>query len=229
MVFESHFEMQLREEGEVDAAHCSHAGRQRPGGYDDHVRGDRRPIREGDGGSGDVGHRPGDQGSTVVTGSIEHPLPQVLGSKPPGSRDEQAANRLFGEKRVGPAQLIRRNHRGSCPEPADLVGLARHAVQSLLNAGDEQIPVPVETELDFESQFLEDVDRAVHEFDHRAVGPPVPVRLGRLVGGEGEGGSGVDDEHPSHVARDAKLVGGRHAGDPGTNDNDVGGLAQRRR
>ena len=45
--------------------------------------------------------------------------------------------------------------------------------------------------------LLQQVDRSIHEPDHRCVGPPVAIALGRLVGGEGQRRPGIDEDDVS--------------------------------
>ena len=112
---------------------------------------------------------------------------------------------------------------------AEGLRFARHGPERLdarRLGGGEEIAAPVEAEpsaaLAFE--FLQQVDAAVHERDHRVArsGPPVAVALGGLVAGQRQGVAGLDEDDAVHAFPHREVEGGGDAGDARADDDDLG-------
>ncbi len=178
---------------------------------------------------------------------VDHPGTQLLGREPPGSSGVHAANRLVGQERVKPAELIAFEKQvGSLGETRSFGGsvfgvagmatqlpraqirdqdsLFGHVAEASRIASDVQVALPAEMErvVALPGHLLQQIDRSVHQADHRRIRPPVPVTLGRLVGREGQRRSGIDQNDLPHSGLHGQVVGGGDAGDAGPDHDDVG-------
>src|SRR5512133_3308900 len=92
-------------------------------------------------------------------------------------------------------------------------------------ASREHIAAPAHTKgiAAFRRAFLDEVDAARDETQHRIVGtrPPVAVRLRSLVARERHRVAFIDEHHASHALANGQMIRGRDTGDSRSANYDV--------
>ncbi len=126
MLSERNLEMQLGEQGELDAGERGHGRRHRAGGVDHHPGCYPIVTPEHDAGDGstpdfDRRHLVGDELQTEGTTPVQHPCSQLLGAQPAGAADMDGTHQLIGEERESVGHSVRAHQEVGafgCPVPS---------------------------------------------------------------------------------------------------------------